>query len=628
MKILLQSKIYWLFPVVLWGGLGVASLAWNLTNLNSYTTDLAHERGKTMFNMVKISMLNPAAMASDQPTFTKKRLDNITFRIVSNNPEAQRNKADVWESMAIKSFEQGTLEKFEQFLQDGQPYFRYMGPVIMEEECLVCHKKLGYKIGDIRGGINVIMAASPILQAQEGTRNQVLIFHLLSILLITALSILSLCKLRDQWIKLSETKEQLREGQQFLASITDNMGEGCLVLDANAKITFVNPEAEHLLGWCREELLGELLTEKIVCESAEGTLRILDHPFLKTLADGQRRKVDSEYLIRRNGKKIPLACTTAPIFSNSSIVSVVINFDDITERKQAEDERSKLERQLNQVHKMEAVGQLAGGVAHEINTPIQYLGDNLKFLSEAFINYRSVLTAAKGLLSMTEKDDDLKEAIATLATEMEEKDIAYLEKEIPEALQQSIEGAKQVADIVSAMKEFAHPSSKEVAQEDINAIITNALAVSHNEWKYVAETEVMLDSKLPRVNCLRGEISQVVLNIIINAAHAIEEKSHGEKGLITVSTAEDAGWVEIRVQDTGNGIPEKVRGNIFNPFFTTKPVGKGTGQGLAISQDIVVGKHGGELFFDTEAGVGTTFVIRLPVNQDAGESENDDRGTA
>ncbi|MBI3300896.1 MAG: HAMP domain-containing histidine kinase [Deltaproteobacteria bacterium] len=170
--------------------------------------------------------------------------------------------------------------------------------------------------------------------------------------------------------------------------------------------------------------------------------------------------------------------------------------------------------------------------------------------------------------------------------------------------------------IVRAMKEFSHPGSEEKVETDLNRAIETTITVARNEWKYVAELATDLDSSLPPVPCLPGEFNQVILNLIINAAHAIAvvvSEGSTSKGTITVSTRHDGDWAEIRVSDTGTGIPEAIRAKIFAPFFTTKEVGKGTGQGLAIAHSVIVDKHKGTIGFETEVGRGTTFIIRLPL---------------
>jgi signal transduction histidine kinase len=193
-------------------------------------------------------------------------------------------------------------------------------------------------------------------------------------------------------------------------------------------------------------------------------------------------------------------------------------------------------------------------------------------------------------------------------------DTAFLLAEIPKALQQTAEGIERVSTLVTAMKEFSHPGKKEKVAVDLNKAIETTITVARNEWKYVAEMKTEYDPTLPEVSCLPGEMNQVLLNLIVNAAHAIAEvEKNGEhKGSITVRTRNHPDWVEIQIEDTGGGIPEGVRSRIFDPFFTTKEVGKGTGQGLAIAHSVVVGKHGGTIHFQTEVGKGTTFFIRLP----------------
>jgi signal transduction histidine kinase len=194
-------------------------------------------------------------------------------------------------------------------------------------------------------------------------------------------------------------------------------------------------------------------------------------------------------------------------------------------------------------------------------------------------------------------------------------DTDYLLQEIPHAIQQSLEGVERVSTLVAAMKNFSHPGTKEKAPLDLNKSIESTLTVARNEWKYVANLETDYDPELPRISCLPGEFNQVILNLIVNAAHAIGEAigdgSRG-KGLITVSTRDHEDWVAIQIGDSGTGIPEKARARIFDPFFTTKEIGRGTGQGLAIAYAVIVEKHGGSITFETEIGKGTTFTILLP----------------
>jgi signal transduction histidine kinase len=194
-------------------------------------------------------------------------------------------------------------------------------------------------------------------------------------------------------------------------------------------------------------------------------------------------------------------------------------------------------------------------------------------------------------------------------------DIDYFRTEIPKAIDQSIDGIQRVSKIVRAMKDFSHPDMGEKTLTDLNRSIETTVTVARNEWKYVAEMKLDLDPNLPMVACITSEINQVILNLIVNAAHAIGEKAGdgaGGKGTITISTRSEGDMVEIRVADTGTGIPDSYSGRVFEPFFTTKAVGKGTGQGLAIAYNVVAKKHAGTILFETEIGKGTTFIVHLP----------------
>jgi len=287
------------------------------------------------------------------------------------------------------------------------------------------------------------------------------------------------------------------------------------------------------------------------------------------------------------------------------------------ERKRAEVERGLMEMQLRHAQKLESIGQLAAGIAHEINTPTQYIGDNIRFLKTSFDDLTSLHGNYECLLQAA-KENRITPAVIFETDEVFKRiDANFVADEIPKAIEQSLEGVDRVARIVRAMKDFSHPGSSEKTPIDLNKAIETTLTVAGNEWKYVAEMVNDFDQELPKVPCLPGELNQAILNLVVNAAHAIAEvvgDGARGKGVITVATRRDGDWAEISIRDTGAGIPEKIRSKIFDPFFTTKPVGKGTGQGLAIAHAVIVDQHGGTLAFETEMGVGTAFFIRLPLN--------------
>ena len=278
--------------------------------------------------------------------------------------------------------------------------------------------------------------------------------------------------------------------------------------------------------------------------------------------------------------------------------------------------RAVLENQLLQAQKLESVGQLAAGIAHEINTPTQYVADNTRFLQEAFGEVLELTRKIDELTKNTRRGAGASELAAEIREAMDQVDLTYLREEIPQAIQQALEGIERVTKIVRAMKEFSHPMQDKTAI-DVNRAIESTITVTRNEWKYVAEMVTDLEPDLPPVSCLPSEFNQVILNLIVNAADAIAEVVHDgspSKGTITVSTRHADRWAEIRIVDTGAGIPEDIRDKIFDPFFTTKEVGEGTGQGLSFVHSAVVQKHGGKISVDSEVGKGTSFLIRLPVD--------------
>jgi PAS domain S-box-containing protein len=295
-------------------------------------------------------------------------------------------------------------------------------------------------------------------------------------------------------------------------------------------------------------------------------------------------------------------------------------FRDITERKRTELERQRMEVQLRQSQKLESIGQLAAGIAHEINTPTQYVGDNTRFVKDSFAAIVKVLKCFQELLAAAKAGAITPELLAQDEELLAASDLEYLYVQIPSALEETLEGVDRVGKIVRAMKDFSHPGANGKALANLNQAIESTVTVARNEWKYVADLKLNLDATLPLVPCFLGEFNQAVLNLVVNAAHAIGDvvtKHPGTKGLITVQTRNEGEHVLVRVSDTGTGIPETARPRIFEPFFTTKDVGKGTGQGLAMVYGTVVSRHGGTVTFETEVGRGTTFTIRLPLKPKA-----------
>ena len=329
-------------------------------------------------------------------------------------------------------------------------------------------------------------------------------------------------------------------------------------------------------------------------------------------------------LMRRVEKQVTSGETAfAALQQNSALEQVVAERTRELEarRQDLQETLANLRRtqsELLQAQKLESVGRLAAGIAHEINTPVQFVNDNVHFLQEAF----------RDLVGLLEKHRQLRTAAVTgqasaeLLREVDEAesaaDLGYLLENVPKALARSIEGVERVASIVRSLKEFAHPEGKGRAQADLNRALASTLTIARNEYKYLAEVETDY-GELPPVSCFVGQLNQVFLNVIVNAAHAIEEalQGKGQLGLIRVETRREGDSVRISISDTGTGMSREVQEHVFDPFFTTKAVGKGTGQGLAISRSVVADKHGGTLTFDSEVGRGTTFHIRIPISSTA-----------
>ena len=414
-------------------------------------------------------------------------------------------------------------------------------------------------------------------------------------------------------------EEELRRVHLQNDLILNSAGEGIFGVDPQGRLIFINPAGAKMLGYEPQELIGQSCRNVL---GPTGATAQADPAALieQTLADGLSRSLETALLPRRDESTFPARYNCMPIRDRERISGAVVTFADITGQK-------RLEQQLAQAQKLESIGQLAAGIAHEINTPTQYIGDNIRFLRDAMTDLDPLLQSCLRVGGMLDDPGALEEVATRIAAAADSADLEYLLEEIPKAIGQSLEGVERVTKIVRSMKEFSHPGSEEKQAVDLNRALESTLTVSRNEWKYVADVVTQFDPELPPVTCLPADLNQVFLNLIINAAHAIEAKAggrEGPKGTITVTTRHDGPWAEIEIRDTGTGIPRAIWGKIFDPFFTTKKVGRGTGQGLAIARAIVVERHGGTLTFDTKEGVGTAFVVRIPIDPSSAPQKSPD----
>ncbi len=408
-------------------------------------------------------------------------------------------------------------------------------------------------------------------------------------------------------VRLSEAERKLRKANEEIKAIISAISSVLIGLNPENRIIHWNKIATETFGVEESDMLGKLLSECDISWEWQKIERGINEckKFRKSI------RLEDVNFERTDGKKGILGISVNPILTEGSDkVGVLIFGSDITQRR-------LLEKQLAQAQKLEAIGQLAAGIAHEINTPTQYVGDNLRFLDDAFNDLLDLINAYGKMLETAKSRRVMDEEVQEIESLTDEIDLEYLLEEIPKAISQGIEGVSRVTQIVRAMKEFSHPGTKEKTPVDINHLIKNTITVARNEWKYVAEMETDFDSNLPLVRCLPGEINQVILNLIVNAVHSISERlgeGSTEKGKIKIRTRNTGTQCEIAVSDSGNGIPQEIRERIFEPFFTTKDVGKGTGQGLAIAHQVIVEKHGGSIHFESKLGKGTTFYIRIPLD--------------
>jgi signal transduction histidine kinase/HAMP domain-containing protein len=301
-----------------------------------------------------------------------------------------------------------------------------------------------------------------------------------------------------------------------------------------------------------------------------------------------------------------------PLDAAGVVNGALLTVSDVTAEIKQASAHERLERELQLSQKLEGVGQLAAGIAHEINTPMQYVGDNLAFLTRAFDKLSEHVTNLHAAVAPGGAAS-LEDARATLETSHARLKLGFLSKNVPKALKDASAGVEHVSSIVRAMKSFAHVDGDEKTNGDLNQAIQDTLMVAQNEYKSAATVETDL-APLPSVLCFPGKLNQVFLNLIVNAAHAVVEAKRETGGKIRVRSRAEGAVVAVTISDNGLGIPQPIQHKVFDPFFTTKPVGKGTGQGLAISRSIIVDAHGGTLSFETEPGQGTAFTVRLPVD--------------
>jgi signal transduction histidine kinase len=406
--------------------------------------------------------------------------------------------------------------------------------------------------------------------------------------------------------RVRQRTEELRDRHQQLHAVLDAVSQGLITV--NCAGTVVGDVSAQAIAWFGPVEAGQSLID---------VFTRTDEEFGDAFASFFRAALGSECLQAQNAVELDRRLALGGAFLSlelrrvefgESLTLVVIT--DVTEQER----KNQLEIELRHAQKLESVGQLAAGIAHEINTPTQFVDHSLVFLEEGYRDLRKLLEEYRRTLLELRDEPRIAAAVGRLANAEEEADLEYLDENAVSAFRRASDGISRVASIVSAMKEFAHPEQREKSLADLNRSLETTLTIARNEYKHVADVETQF-GEIPPVTCHIGDMNQVFLNLIVNAAHAITDvvRDTGKKGLIRISTTTEDGSVCVRIEDSGSGVPEDIRHRVFDPFFTTKEVGKGTGQGLAIARSIVVDRHGGSLTFDSTVGEGTRFTITLPV---------------
>ncbi len=403
------------------------------------------------------------------------------------------------------------------------------------------------------------------------------------------------------------SQQALTEAQEYLQAVIDASQDAIIAINGQGHVTLFNKAAQHIFGISSEEIMGHPL-KPILPEGFFEEHEVLLRSYFQTGAPsnvmGNTVRLSGRH---SSGRIFPIELSLSAGHHGEAKFAVAI-IRDITERQ-------NIELQLRQAERLQSIGTLAAGIAHEINTPAQFVSDNLAFLRQHYAAVLELLKESVVLLGQMENFPNCSGTREVLRR-LKAVDLDFLGSEIPLAINDALDGIGRITKIVKAMKSFAHPGSTEKKPADLNRNIQDTVTVCRNVWKYVADLECDFDAKLGSYNCLIAEINQVILNLIINAADAISDtlgSPPNGKGVIKVTTKLLENQIEIRVSDTGSGIPKNVQARVFEPFFTTKPSGRGSGQGLAIAHNVIVDKHGGKISFVSEQGKGTVFIIVLPL---------------
>lgn len=399
----------------------------------------------------------------------------------------------------------------------------------------------------------------------------------------------------------------LEEQEKFLRDVLHGIKAAILIIDFQKRaVVDANDEFLRIVGKKKEQVVGQSCAKVLQC-NAQCLKCDVDGEIAHKLVFRERSSIKNS-----ERKRIPLEESFIPVTMCGQKMVVAVLFD-VTEQED-------LEHQLAYAQKLESIGQLAAGLAHEINTPVQYVAGNLTYLQESFAKVMKLLSFCDESFKNLENNVE-QPILRKWEKAKSDNDLDFLHVDVPEAFRETLFGVNQVSSIVKAMRKFSHPGSETKQIIKLKETIENIITISRNEWKYYSEIITDFDPELQTILCMPGSFNQVILNVLVNAAHANADAAvKGQKKNITIKTRKTGNIAEISISDAGKGIPADIQHRIFDPFFTTKEMGKGTGQGLGIVHSVMQ-KHGGSVSFKTVSEEGTTFTLRFPI-----ESEPEEEG--
>ncbi|CCO25478.1 ATP-binding protein [Maridesulfovibrio hydrothermalis] len=536
----------------------------------------------------KLTKINPAYMTRQVSEMGSKE-SIIVGDITSLKPLRPQNRADDWEISALKELEKGHADVSSVQIINGEKILRRMVPLLTEKNCLKCHSGQGYKVGDIRGGISVKVPLAPLIAGDlQGRR-----------ILISAIGLAWLlgCFVIYGVARIKKAEIKARANEKKYRTLIETMSEGIIILDGESDIIFCNAPFANMLGYEPDELRHTSLQVYLDADSCGEYTRKVE-----AITSGHQGSFELN-LLKRSGGQVTILFSPRILRSDSyEAVGLLAVTTDISSLK-------KMEKEMLRQQRLSSVGMLAGGVAHEISGPLQFLEVNSNFLRRAFDSFNEFMHDQKVLLK-------LGESTSAFEARLKQHEITKMIQEIPNVLDENEKSILRISDIATSIKELARTGPVHPEPEDINSLVRQCIEITRGSWSSVAEMDADLASDPLLLNCISRDINQVLITIIMNAVDSIElmraGKQSSDKGTIRIATGRVGGELRIVVSDNGIGISHDDLPRIFEPFFTTKKPGKGTGQGLAVAQRII-NEHDGDISAESYSSRGAVFIISLPL---------------